>query len=74
MWWIIAWFACGIFTWGWGFAFFREPINNKSCRDYRNDLIECSLLSLLFWPLFAPTLIYAKRENHSKLWYGWRLW
>lgn len=77
MWWIIAWLACGILTYGYTFAWFRSFFHTNGKEGYGSDLIQCLSLSLIAWPMALATTFYAKHENRkagAKLWYGWRLW
>ena len=81
MWWIIgiiAWLACGVFTWGWSFAWFQgEYADYGIAQDgYKEDLTQSAIFSLA-GPCFLVAFIFCMFVtfyNPKKMWYGWRLW
>ena len=81
MWWIIgiiAWIACGIFAWGWHYAYQENDWQTQA----EKIEFEGSWLFSAVWSLFGPIYLvsefgvnfYYHIEWGNKMWYGWRLW
>lgn len=77
MWWIIgiiAWLACGIFTWGYCFAYYmgRFPLIAKEMRKSHLFFSIC----MAFLAPISTFLIFIINlpDKEGRQWYGWRLW